>query len=97
MYSMKHIVIEDGQPVEVFRLPSYFQPEDRADYYLGEGHTRVCAIIKKVHFTKSKVTYDLKLIWGEHNEYQTRIYNVDSVFVVKCQILGTDGVLREQD
>lgn len=80
------------------KLPSKFQLEDKVKVVFGDAGTiNNCKIIK-VHFSHSKVLYDIEVVM--HNEMAdvnfsnneegyieeallTRLYNVDSVFVTE--------------
>lgn len=77
---------------ELYELPSRFKPTDAVEIRLGNcGVIKNCGIIK-VHFTESKVMYDVE-VYGhfekengiyytdEENSWHTRIYNIDSAFV----------------
>jgi|GEM_PF-6505589 len=77
------------------RLPSRHQIGDRVKVVLNDSGEITNAEIIKVHFTESKVFYDLVVFFhyakpadeGQPVEYQedmtgaTRLYNVDSCFV----------------
>lgn len=58
-----------GEQVRVCLLP------DGEETFPG-----IPAVITAIHFTESKVKYDLQLNFS--GEYSTRIYNVDSILVV---------------
>jgi hypothetical protein len=61
-------------------LPSMFQVKQVVDFILND--TRHKTTINAVHFTESKVRYDLDIwIAKEGGNSSTRIYNVDSCFV----------------
>lgn len=67
-------------------LPSKFQiGEECSINFYDAGFIREAKVIK-VHFTESKVMYDVEICvkkspaGEEHNMY-TRLYNVDSIFV----------------
>jgi hypothetical protein len=68
------------------KLPSKFQPNDVCQYVLyAWTQEEIIARVLKVHFTVSKVTYDIQLYLPTYDglEYgsHTRVYNVDSVFL----------------
>lgn len=66
-------------------LPSRFKHNDPV--FFKFGNTEICATIHAVHFTISKVKYDLDLFHTDANgEDYTRIYNVDSVYVVERSV-----------
>lgn len=74
--------ISHGMPI----LPSNLQVNEVAKVKFKEN-CEFTATIRGVHFFKSKVKYDLGLWLGDGStnnpEIETRIYNVDSVFVSK--------------
>lgn len=47
------------------------------------------AHVISVHFTKSKVRYDLELRFAGEDEETTRIYNIDSCFVWQVPVKET--------
>lgn len=64
------------------KLPSSKQIGDAVIVDFGIGMRSENASVIKVHFTESKVMYDLEINFTElNNDYSTRLYNVDSVFV----------------
>lgn len=66
-------------------LPSTHQVNDKVELSLLTDNIKSCKIIK-VHFTESKVQYDIELyIESEDGKlgYSTRVYNIDSCFVNK--------------
>lgn len=68
-------------------LPSAHQLGDKVFVSFGaQGIIKNCEVIK-IHFTESKVLYDLE-VSGDYEEpmdgrWSTRLYNVDSLFVEK--------------
>lgn len=81
------------------KLPSLHQVGDQVTLSFGtSGLVNNCQVIK-VHFTNSKVLYDVEVIGNfdsevhygivdrkevkENNIWSTRLYNIDSVFVMK--------------
>jgi len=62
-------------------LPSAHTIGDAVFFNLWEK--QIVAEVHAVHFTQSKVKYDLNLL--SDDGYQTRIYNVDSAFVTKSK------------
>lgn len=66
----------------VRRLPSRFQIDDKVELNFNDaGQINNCEIIK-VHFSESKVLYDVEIAFHvEKEEFSTRLYNVDSCFV----------------
>lgn len=59
-------------------LPSRFQIGDEVLVNMFEaGYIKNCKVIK-IHFTKSKVSYDLEI---DTENLFTRLYNIDSVFI----------------
>ncbi len=67
------------------RLPSNLQPNQVCKLKFREDDNPITATVRGVHFYIGKVKYDLGLWLGDgtvdNPEYETRIYNVDSVFV----------------
>lgn len=66
-------------------LPSQFQVNDRVKLdFFKEGTVTGCKIIK-IHFSESKVLYDVEISSTYKNKpdekWSTRLYNVDSNFV----------------
>lgn len=75
--------------VYVYKLPSEHQVDDVVDVSFGStGFIKECRVIK-VHFSDSKVLYDVSVpvvcenLEGNTNTSFTRIYNIDSAFVTK--------------
>lgn len=68
--------------MEKLKLPSAHQPGDAVDLCFP-SRTEISAKVLKVHFTESKVCYDLELafVLSSQEIHYTRIYNVDSAFV----------------
>ena len=79
------------------KLPSAHQIGDKVKLQFGtSGMVENCEVIK-VHFTESKVLYDVEVsgnfdAWKEvldqaevkkNDRWSTRLYNVDSAFVTK--------------
>lgn len=66
-------------------LPSTFQPLQVVKVKFRPNDIPFVATVRAVHFTVSKVKYDLDLWLSDGSvdnpEFETRIYNVDSVFV----------------
>jgi len=61
-------------------LPSRFQIGDSVELeFYGNGRIKNCKVIK-VHFTESKVLYDVSVNHPAEDNY-TRLYNIDSVFI----------------
>lgn len=58
-------------------LPSRFQINDLVCVKFKD-FTITKAKVIKVHFTESKVLYDLQIIFSDESSTSTRIYNVDS-------------------
>lgn len=75
--------------METIKLPSRFQINEEVVIDFGEAGMIHNAAIIKVHFTESKVLYDVEVIYDikdtdEEDTFigkSTRVYNVDSVFV----------------
>lgn len=63
------------------KLPSQYQIKDLVSVDFGDVQIPNCRVFK-VHFTESKVLYDLEIMLGE-SKHVTRIYNIDSYFVKK--------------
>lgn len=77
---------------DLIELPSRFKPKDAVEVCLADaGRIKNCTVIK-VHFTESKVLYDVE-VWGhfqkedgtyhseEEQTWSTRLYNIDSAFI----------------
>ncbi len=66
-------------------LPSALQPNQVCHLQFRKEDLPLIATVRCVHFTVSKVKYDLGLWLGEggvdNADTETRIYNVDSIFV----------------
>lgn len=78
MENWKHLNPEEDRGV---LLPSRYKHNDPVFFKFGD--VKICAMIHAVHFTISKVKYDLDLFSvTTDGEDSTRIYNVDSVYVV---------------
>lgn len=78
MENWKHENPEEDRGV---LLPSRYKHNDPV--FFKFGGVEICANIHAVHFTVSKVKYDLDLFCvSADGEDYTRIYNVDSVYVV---------------
>lgn len=60
-------------------LPSALQPNQVADLCFFEMMMPLTCTIRTVHFTASKVKYDVD-VWLPDNT-STRIHNIDSVFL----------------
>jgi hypothetical protein len=71
--------VDSDIPEEQIVLPSAHKHDEFVWFCAWE--TQIAAQVHAVHFFKSKVKYDLKLIGG--NGEETRIYLVDSAFVSK--------------
>lgn len=67
------------------KLPSSLQINQVCKLQFRPDDKPIYATVRCVHFTASKVKYDLGLWLGDGTvdspEYETRIYNVDSAFV----------------
>lgn len=78
------------QFMDQFSLPSYFQLNDYCDYIISHGTELenpsflLAGKVIKIHFSESKVLYDLEFTTEINHEkktrHVTRIYNVDSAF-----------------
>lgn len=72
---------------EVLRLPSQHQVDDQVNLCLMpedenlKTFPALTATVTGVHFYKGKVKYDLEIKF--YGDYSTRIYNIDSLFVLK--------------
>ncbi len=73
---------EDSNPTQ---LPSQLQPNQTCHLQFRPTDEPLICTVRCVHFTVSKVKYDLGLWLGDgtvdYPEFETRIYNVDSNFV----------------
>lgn len=73
----------DGIDADATKLPSQFQIGDTAwftfDYENDKGAGAKCEILC-VHYYPGKVKYDLEIELSDGSK--TRIYNIDSIFVV---------------
>lgn len=72
---------------KVIVLPSAHQIGDRVNVSFGnQGTINNCKVVK-VHFTESKVLYDVELYFSNEPErlesWSTRLYNIDSSFITK--------------
>jgi hypothetical protein len=65
--------------IELNSLPSKVQIRQVVALKFTKNMEPLMATVLAVHFTESKVRYDLR-IWLD-DDLETRIYNVDSVFV----------------
>lgn len=65
------------------KLPSQFQFGDPVKIELNKDNTLNNGEIAKIHFSPSKVLYDIdfKVIEIGGKSYSTRIHNIDSAFV----------------
>lgn len=74
------------RPHEI-NLPSQFQPNQVVHLKFRKDDIPFTATVRGVHFYVGKVKYDLGLWLGDgsvdHPETETRIYNVDSVYVIQ--------------
>lgn len=80
--------MNDPQIMEVANeiiLPSALQPNQVAKLQFRKNDEPIMATVRGVHFYPGKVKYDLGLWLGDGSvddpKYESRIYNVDSVFV----------------
>lgn len=68
-------------------LPSLFQINEVGFLKFKTEHSPITCTVRGIHFYSSKVKYDLGLWMGDgtvdNPEFETRIYNVDSVFLSK--------------
>lgn len=66
------------------QLPSKFQLGSRVFVDLKQAGA-FDAFVIRVHFTVSKVSYDVSVDVGANDEevFKTRLYNIDSAFVVE--------------
>jgi len=68
------------------QLPSALQPNQVAKLKFREKDEPLLCTVKAVHFYVGKVKYDVSLWLGngtvDNPEYESRIYNVDSIFFV---------------
>lgn len=73
--------------IEALRLPSQHQIGDKVKFYaMPEGYSEfpgLVAYITGVHFYTGKVKYDIELRFA--GDFASRIYNVDSVLVLKFE------------
>lgn len=65
-------------------LPSALQVNQVVKVKFTEEMLPLTATVRGVHFYIGKVKYDLALWVGEGGNDETRIYNVDSVYVTPC-------------
>jgi hypothetical protein len=71
---------------ELIQLPSQCQINQVVYLQFRQGHEPITATIRAVHFYPGKVKYDLGLWLGAPSmggdlEEETRVYNVDSIYV----------------
>jgi hypothetical protein len=64
---------------DIIKLPSSLQPGQVAKLCFFQMMQPLTVTVRTVHFTKSKVKYDLD-VWLP-DDTNTRIYNIDSVFI----------------
>ena len=73
-----------GDSHDSIQLPSNLQPNQVCKLQFRKDDKPFIATVRGVHFYVGKVKYDLGLWMGDGSvddpEYETRIYNVDSVF-----------------
>lgn len=65
------------------KLPSrFFFGDPVIVHFRKSGIIQNCTVIK-IHFTESKVSYDLEVKWegDDGNTYTDRLYNIDSTVV----------------
>lgn len=71
--------------IKSIQLPSNLQPNQVCYLQFRKSDNPLTATVRCVHFYIGKVKYDLGIWLGDGTvddpEYETRIYNVDSVFV----------------
>lgn len=76
-----------GSLVKVPILPSAHQIDEVVSVTFKKGGDSINATVRGVHFYRGKVKYDLGLWLGDGSvddpEAETRVYNVDSIFVTK--------------
>lgn len=76
---------DDEKNTQSLQLPSSLQPNQVCRLQFRKEDAPLTATVRGVHFYIGKVKYDLGLWLGDGSvgnpEYETRIYNVDSVFV----------------
>lgn len=65
------------------KLPSKYQIGDSVNLNFG-GESFIVGKVIKVHFTESKVSYDLEVkVENPNTSWFTRLYNVDSALIVE--------------
>jgi hypothetical protein len=73
------------QETNSIQLPSQVQPNQVVKLQFRPEDKPLTATVRAVHFYMDKVKYDLGLWLGDGSvdnpEYESRIYNVDSIFV----------------
>ena len=84
---MEQEVAQKGfESVSEIQLPSRFQPQQVVRLQFRKNDKPFLATVKGVHFYTGKVKYDLGLWLGDGSvddpETETRIYNVDSAFLL---------------
>ena len=74
-----------GSLVKIQVLPSNFQVDQVVEVAFKKGGDAITATVRGVHFYRGKVKYDLGLWLGDGSvddpEIETRIYNIDSLYV----------------
>ncbi len=89
----------------VRKLPSRFQIGDKVSLNFNDGGTLTGCEIIKVHFTESKVLYDVELTahyYGLEDKlseetFSTRLYNLDSAFFNAAErpVLTVHGLIHD--
>lgn len=78
-------ILFDQTDIEMPVLPSALQFNEVAKLQFRSTDNPITCTVRGIHFYSSKVKYDLGLWLGDGSvdnpETETRIYNVDSVFV----------------
>jgi hypothetical protein len=74
-----------GSIVKIPVLPSTFQIDQVVEVAFKKGSEPINATVRGIHFYRGKVKYDLGLWLGDGSvddpETETRIYNIDSIYV----------------
>lgn len=74
-----------GSLIKIPALPSAFQIDQAVGVRFVKGTEPITATVRGIHFYRGKVKYDLGLWLGDGTvddpETETRVYNVDSIYV----------------
>lgn len=69
-------------------FPSRYKIGEEVKFYIPKGNVLLNAKVTSVHFTESKVKYDLEVNFYE--DYVTRVYNIDSILLKDLDFTGDE-------